>query len=228
MKQAFHFKGGNYTISAISINTTDIKQIKSLLNSKVSQSESFFRNTAFAIDIREIDEDLNTNVNFLNDIFTVFKDKEMIPIGFVTNNTVLKSSLAKLGHNILKNTKLKNDKTDTETQRTSKIITSPVRTGQTIEAHDSDLIITANVNNGAELVADGSIIVFGSIGGRVIAGSSGDKTAKIICKQLKADLVSIAGKYVTLNNTSIQVDEDKYKDGYIIYLQDDKIHIEVF
>jgi septum site-determining protein MinC len=191
MKQAFHFKGGNYTISAISINTTDIKQIKSLLNSKVSQSDYFFKNTAFAIDIREIDDDVNTNINFLDSMFAAFKEKEMIPIGFVTNNASLKSSLAKSGHNLLKNTRLKNEKFESDIKRTSKIITSPVRTGQTIEAPDSDLIITANVNNGAELVADGSIIVFGSIGGRVLAGSSGDKTAKIICKQLKADLVSM-------------------------------------
>ncbi|MBD5784442.1 septum site-determining protein MinC, partial [Francisella tularensis subsp. holarctica] len=57
MKQAFHFKDGNYTISVININVTEFTQIASLLNSKISQSKSFFHNTHFSIDIRDFVED---------------------------------------------------------------------------------------------------------------------------------------------------------------------------
>lgn len=228
MKQAFHFKGGNYTISAISINVTEFTQIDSLLNSKVAQSKSFFQNTPFAIDVREVDQEEKCTLKFLEDVITCFKTSGMIPIGFVVNNQQLKSQLAKNGHNILKNGKIKENTTSDENSHTSaKIITTPVRTGQSITARDCDVIVTANVNNGAEIIADGSVIVYGRIGGRVIVGSSGNKEARIICKDLKAELVSIAGKYVTLNNESISVDE-KSTDGYIVYLKDDKIHIEGF
>ena len=148
----------------------------------------------------------------------------MVPIGFVVDNKEIKTQLAKSGHNILKSGKAKEAAIDEAKQSYStKIITSPVRTGQSINARDADVIVTANVNNGAEIIADGSIIVYGRVGGRVIAGSSGNKDAKIVCKDLKAELVSIAGKYVTLNNESIPVDSSK-TDGYIVYLQDDKIH----
>ncbi|AJC48263.1 septum site-determining protein MinC [Allofrancisella guangzhouensis] len=227
MKQAFHFKGGNYTISAISINVTEFTQIESLLSSKVAQSKSFFQNTPFVIDVSEIDRDEKCTVEFLDKVISCFRYNGMIPVGFVVNNQDLKTKLAKAGHNILKNGKVK-ENTFEEIPRTSaKIITSPVRTGQSINARDADVIVTANVNNGAEIIADGSVIVYGRIGGRVLAGSSGNKEAKIICKDLKAELVSIAGKYVTLNNESIPINE-KSTDGYIVYLKDDKIHIESF
>ncbi|MBK2296347.1 septum site-determining protein MinC [Francisella philomiragia] len=228
MKQAFHFKGGNYTISAININVTEITQIESLLNSKLSQSPSFFQNTPFAIDIRDIDKSEKCTINFLEKVIESFKSNGMVPIGFVVDNKEIKTQLAKAGHNILKGGKAKDANAEDEKHSYStKIITSPVRTGQSINARDADVIVTANVNNGAEIIADGSIIVYGRVGGRVIAGSSGNKDAKIVCKDLKAELVSIAGKYVTLNNESIPVDSSK-TDGYIVYLQDDKIHIEGF
>lgn len=228
MKQAFHFKGGNYTISAININVTELKQIKSLLNSKLSQSKSFFQNTPFAIDIRDIDNDEKCSLDFLEKVIESFKDNGMIPVGFVVNNKELKTQLAKASYNILKSGKTKEAVADENKNYTSaKIITTPVRTGQSINARDADVIVTANVNNGAEIIADGSVIVYGRIGGRVLAGSSGNKEARIICKDLKAELVSIAGKYVTLNNESIPVDSPT-TEGYIVYLQDDKIHIEGF
>ncbi|KEI34968.1 septum site-determining protein MinC [Allofrancisella frigidaquae] len=227
MKQAFHFKGGNYTISAININVTEFTQIESLLSSKVAQSKSFFKNTPFVIDVSEIDQDDKCSVVFLEKVISCFRSNGMIPVGFVVNNQELKSKLAKAGHNILKNGKIKENSSEETPRTTTKIITSPVRTGQSITARDADVIVTANVNNGAEIIADGSVIVYGRIGGRVLAGSSGNKEARIICKDLKAELVSIAGKYVTLNNESIPVNE-KSTDGYIIYLKDDKIHIEGF
>ncbi len=227
MKHAFHFKGGNYTITAISINVTEFTQIESLLSSKAAQSKSFFQNTPFAIDVRDVDQEEKCTLKFLDNVISCFKSSGMIPVGFVVNNKELKTQLAKAGYNIIKNGKAK-EALDEELKHTSsKIITTPVRTGQSITAHDCDLIITANVNNGAEIIADGSVIVYGRIGGRVLAGSSGNKDARIICKDLKADLVSIAGQYVTLNNESISVDE-KSTDGYIVYLKDDKIHIEGF
>ena len=228
MKHAFHFKGGSYTISAISINVIEFAQIESLLNSKVTQSKSFFQNTPFAIDIQEVDQEEKCSLKFLESVITCFKASGMTPVGFVVNNQRLKTQLAKAGYNILKSGKVKEATPIDQMKYTSaKIITMPVRTGQSITARDTDVIVTANVNNGAEIIADGSIIVYGRIGGRVIAGSSGNKNARIICKDLKAELVSIAGKYVTLNNESIPVDE-KSTDGYLVYLKDDKICIEGF
>ena len=79
------------------------------------------------------------------------------------------------------------------------IIDTPVRAGQRIYARGADLIVTAVVNNGAELIADGSIHVYAPLHGRALAGASGDANARIFALQLEPELVSIAGVYRTFD-----------------------------
>jgi len=75
------------------------------------------------------------------------------------------------------------------------IIDSPVRAGQRIYARGSDLIVTAVVNGGAELIADGSIHIYAPLRGRALAGASGNAEARIFTLSMEAELVSIAGMY---------------------------------
>lgn len=72
---------------------------------------------------------------------------------------------------------------------------SAVRSGQQIYARDRDLVVTAAVANGAEVIADGSIHVYGSLRGRAMAGAQGDESARIFCSDFRAELVAIAGHY---------------------------------
>lgn len=71
----------------------------------------------------------------------------------------------------------------------------PVRSGQQIYARGRDLILTSLVGNGAEVIADGSIHIYGALRGRALAGAQGDETARIYCQEFHAELVSIAGQY---------------------------------
>jgi septum site-determining protein MinC len=80
------------------------------------------------------------------------------------------------------------------------IIDTPVRAGQRIYARGTDLIITAVVNNGAEIIADGSIHVYAPLHGRALAGASGDAGARIFALALEPELVSIAGVYRTFDD----------------------------
>lgn len=70
-----------------------------------------------------------------------------------------------------------------------------LRTGQQLIAEQGDVILTADMNSGSELIAAGSVHVYGTIRGRVIAGASGQTQARIFCQKLAAELVSIAGTY---------------------------------
>ena len=72
---------------------------------------------------------------------------------------------------------------------------SPVRSGQQIYARGGDLVLTRLVANGAEVIADGSIHVYGALRGRALAGAQGDTSARIYCREFHAELVSIAGQY---------------------------------
>ncbi|PKU23156.1 septum site-determining protein MinC [Telmatospirillum siberiense] len=78
---------------------------------------------------------------------------------------------------------------------TARLVTEPVRSGQQVYAAESDLIVTAPVSRGAELLADGNIHVYGPLRGRALAGTNGDRSARIFCRHFDADLISIAGYY---------------------------------
>ena len=68
-----------------------------------------------------------------------------------------------------------------------------VRSGQQMYAKDQDLIITGAVGASSEVIADGSVHIYGRLMGKVIAGASGDRDARIYCLAFGAELVSIAG-----------------------------------
>ena len=80
------------------------------------------------------------------------------------------------------------------------VIDTPVRAGQRVYARGGDLIITAVVNNGAEIIADGSIHVYAPLNGRALAGASGNPEARIFALSMQPELVSIAGVYRTFDD----------------------------
>lgn len=73
--------------------------------------------------------------------------------------------------------------------------TGSVRSGQQIYARDRDLIVTGAVANGAEVIADGNIHIYGGLRGRAMAGAQGDGKARIFVSDFRPELVAIAGQY---------------------------------
>ena len=69
-----------------------------------------------------------------------------------------------------------------------------VRSGQSIH-HRGDVIVEYAVHPGGEIVAAGDIHVYGTAGGRLVAGSDGDGRARIYVQRFDAEMVSIAGRY---------------------------------
>ena len=70
-----------------------------------------------------------------------------------------------------------------------------VRSGQQVYARERDLIVTGAIANGAEVIADGNIHIYGSLRGRAMAGAQGDVKARIFVSDFRAELVAIAGHY---------------------------------
>ncbi len=77
------------------------------------------------------------------------------------------------------------------------LIEHPVRSGQSIVHEGGDVTVLGPVAWGAEIVAGGSIHVYGALRGRAIAGLNGNKTARIFCRRLEAELLAIDGVYRT-------------------------------
>jgi septum site-determining protein MinC len=79
----------------------------------------------------------------------------------------------------------------------SLLVDNPVRSGQSICFPDGDVTIVGSVSSGAEVIAGGSIHVYGTLRGRAVAGSGGDPNARIYCRKLEAELLMIDGSFRT-------------------------------
>lgn len=79
----------------------------------------------------------------------------------------------------------------------SLVVSEPVRSGQSIFFPEGDVTIVGSVASGAEVVAGGSIHVYGALRGRALAGTMGNAAARIFCRRLEAELIAIDGFYKT-------------------------------
>jgi septum site-determining protein MinC len=79
----------------------------------------------------------------------------------------------------------------------SLLLDSPVRSGQSVIFPDGDVTVLGSVSSGAEIVAGGSIHVYGTLRGRAMAGINGNSAARIYCQKIEAELVAIDGFYRT-------------------------------
>lgn len=75
------------------------------------------------------------------------------------------------------------------------IIREPVRSGQSVIFPEGDVTIVGSVASGAEIIAGGSIHIYGTLRGRAMAGSVGNAAARIFCRKLEAELLAIDGIY---------------------------------
>ncbi len=79
----------------------------------------------------------------------------------------------------------------------SLLLREPVRSGRSIFHPDGDVTVVGSVASGAEIVAGGSIHVYGALRGRAIAGCGGNAEARIFCRRMEAELLAIDGLYKT-------------------------------
>ena len=80
------------------------------------------------------------------------------------------------------------------------LIDHPVRSGQSVVFDKGDVTIVGSVASGAEVIAGGSIHVYGALRGRAIAGLTGNNRARIFCRKLEAELLAIDGVYQTADD----------------------------
>ncbi|EMS99390.1 septum formation inhibitor [Agrobacterium tumefaciens str. Cherry 2E-2-2] len=77
----------------------------------------------------------------------------------------------------------------------SLVINEPVRSGQSIMFPEGDVTVIGSVASGAEIIAGGSVHIYGALRGRAMAGSLGNVSARIFCRKLEAELLAIDGVY---------------------------------
>jgi septum site-determining protein MinC len=88
-------------------------------------------------------------------------------------------------------------KPEAKPKPTSLLLESPVRSGQSVVFTEGDVTVLGSVGSGAEIVAGGSIHIYGTLRGRAMAGVNGNSTARIYCQKIEAELLAIDGYYQT-------------------------------
>jgi septum site-determining protein MinC len=92
---------------------------------------------------------------------------------------------------------LEPEKPEVKLPPTSLLLDKAVRSGQSVVFPDGDVTVLGSVASGAEIVAGGSIHVYGTLRGRAMAGVNGNSAARIYCQRIEAELLAIDGYYQT-------------------------------
>ena len=217
----FQLKGSAVTVVVLAIVRYEPTSLLAELQEKIVQAPQFFNNSPVLINLDRLENP--ESLKKPADLLAICRELDLQPLGFsgvpevllaAVNQTGL-AVLPKPNERALKIPKQEATPQAVETviervvetvvetviqerlvQRQSKVITRPVRSGQQIYAEGADLIVLTQVSEGAEVLADGHIHIYGTLRGRALAGVKGDESARIFCQQKEAELVSIAGNFV--------------------------------
>ena len=213
-KNVIEFKSTSLVTPILVLSSSNIVDIDEQLSAKVAQAPEFFKNSPLIIDFQK----LATSEASLTiaDIIALVRQHGFMPIGIRGGNehhnaqawaiglpvhsmhsqtTPLANKTAETAATVSAKTVDNPAHSDVEAPRVeNKLITHPIRSGQRVYVK-GDLIVTAAVSAGAEIMAEGNIHVYGSLRGRALAGVLGNVESRIFCADLQAELVSIAGIY---------------------------------
>lgn len=103
------------------------------------------------------------------------------------------------------------------------VITKPLRSGQRVYARHTDLVVIGMVSQGAEVIADGNVHVYGPLRGKAMAGARGDTSARIFTTHLDAELLAVAGVYRVVED---KLDRTLQNQPALVRLDGDTLRIE--
>ncbi|MBO9354049.1 septum site-determining protein MinC [Bordetella petrii] len=103
------------------------------------------------------------------------------------------------------------------------VITKPLRSGQRVYARHTDLVVIGMVSQGAEVIADGNVHVYGPLRGKAMAGARGDTSARIFTTQLDAELLAVAGVYRVVE---ARLDSTLHNQPALVHLDGETLRIE--
>lgn len=227
------FKGSSFTLSVVHLHHHDPAVIRKALQDKIDQAPDFLKNAPVVLNVATLSADVNWKQLQQAILATGLR---IVGVSGCKDEA-LKRMITRAGLPVLAEGKEARPRAETpqpaptpepqpvvtETAAAkTRIVNTPVRSGQQIYARDADLIITSSVSAGAELVADGNIHIYGMMRGRALAGASGDRNCQIFCTNLAAELVSIAGEYWIMD----QIPQEFFGKAARLCLQDGALTIQ--
>ncbi|MBB3233012.1 septum site-determining protein MinC [Halomonas stenophila] len=216
---AFTFKGGMLPMTVMELTSADPERIREQLAGKLSQSPAFFQHTPVVLSVERLDEPHLA----LERICAVCRAHKLLPVAVRGGPDPVKQSAWALGlgwfppqeaarPRALESVPAGDAGSSPAGEEPAEALAPPavaaggrifrgtVRSGQQITAPEGDLVVVGAVNAGAEVLAGGSVHVYGALRGRALAGIHGDPQAAIFCRELRAELLSVAGNYKRLED----------------------------
>jgi septum site-determining protein MinC len=200
----FDMKAGQFTLPTLVLRAADSAALDVFLAQQVARLPSFFDQAPVAIDLSQMPG--REQFAELPMIVGMLRGHGMIPVGVRGASDEQKAQAAALELAILPAgrrapaAQQPRAVAATPARAPTLVVDKPVRSGQRIYADAGDLVLLAGVSSGAEVMAAGHIHAYGPLRGRAMAGVAGDAGARIFCRNLGAELVSIAGRYRVSEN----------------------------
>lgn len=201
-EHGIELKGSSFTLSVVHIAEQDINEVKRLLTEKIAVAPAFFRAAPLVINIEKLLQtpDFTALANTLREL-------DLVPVGITgAKDDATRAAARAAGLAVISSGKAttvtpaaaiepKEPPAELLNLPNTKVHRGPVRSGQQLYAPNGSLVVLGSVSNGAEVIADDSVHIYGQLRGRAVAGAKGNESARIYCQQLMAELVSVAGHY---------------------------------
>ncbi len=242
-------KGEMSMLNILHLQDIDMEKLQKALQDKRDEAPQFFSQSPVVVDCSKVAEHCD-KLDF-KQLRELILDLDFIPVGVrgisETADADLLDAIKKTGFALMRAGHVPSSSasagetggqsSDTNTSDANKAqnvqqasaasiqsltIERPVRSGQQVYAANGDMTVLAPTSSGSELVADGSIHVYGALRGRVLAGARGNLNARIFCHSLQAELIAIAGRYQLLDESDTEL---KGKPA-MIRLEGEKLIIE--
>lgn len=239
--KSYELKGFMFSVLTMCLKQVDVSAIEEQLSNELSKLPDF-SGEPIVVDLQDVSK-IDEVLDFSRLIEVIYK-YNLTPIGICNGNEVQRMAASSLGIPLLEGGAASTKKRSIEKAKeenkpvaastepkqepvaevlpATHIISNPVRTGQRVFSK-GDVTILAGVNPGAEVLAMGSIHVYGPLRGRALAGVGGDTNARIFTKSMEAELVSIAGSFRVLES---ELGPDVQGKPAQIYLEDDRVIIK--
>ncbi|MBM7454624.1 septum site-determining protein MinC [Oceanisphaera litoralis] len=199
-EHGIELKGSSFTLSVVHMTDGDIQRVKQQLAEKIALAPAFFRAAPLVINIEKL-----LQIPDFTALADALKALELVPVGITgVKDDATRAAARAAGLAVLSTGKIPMQQEQQEApaaptallnQPGTKVHRGPVRSGQQLYAANGSLVILGSVSNGAEVIADDSIHIYGQLRGRAVAGAKGNESARIYCQQLMAELISVAGNY---------------------------------
>lgn len=230
-EQVIDLKGEMSLLAVLVLHSGNMHAISTALEAKCQQASQFLERSPIIIDCQLLGE-AGLELDFVELKLQVSK-LGLVPVGLRNLWEEAEAKALAAGWALLRPSKQQptaNTPPVTEVNLTPAypeavqrllVLDRPVRSGQQVYCPYGDIVVLQHTSAGSELLAGGSVHVYGALRGRVLAGIQGDIQARIFCERLEAELIAIAGRYRLLD----EIESNLKGQSVMIYLDQEKLKI---